>query len=149
MRSASCCKATRLSALDLSLSTVVSRDRMLGSMLDATENPPGLVAEIDVLAGERSRAISDISSATDPDFMPASLVGFNIDFIEDSLLVFSGLKSLPGASESVAENDRLRLDEPMKEAGEMDDWRSAIIDVNGGSRLSSFIDSREPSGCSV
>ena len=149
MRSASCCSATRRSALDLSLSTVVSRERMLGIILEVIENPLGLGADIKVVAGERSRNRSEASSATELKFGLDPLVGFNIDFMEDNLLVCSGLNSLTGTSESVAENDRFRLDGPRKEAGEMEDCRSLMIDANGGSLFSSFIESRLPKGCNV
>ncbi len=67
---------------------------MLGIMLDVIENPLGLGADINVLAGERNRNISGVSSVTELKFGLDPLVGFNIDLIEDSLLVFSGLNSL-------------------------------------------------------
>jgi hypothetical protein len=118
-------------------------------MLDVNENPLGLGADITVIAGEHILGGSDVSSVTEPKFGLDPLIGFNIDLIEDSLLVFSGLNSLAGASESVVENDRFRLDDVRNEAGEIDDCRSLMMDVNGGNLLSSDIESRLLNGCSV
>jgi len=148
MRSASCCKAARLSDLDLSVSAVASRECMLGIMLDVIENPLGLGADIKVAGGDCNLR-SAVSSVTEPQFRLDPLVGLRIDLIEDSLFVFSALNSLAGASESVAENDRFRLEEAIKDAGEPEDCRSLMMAVKGGSRLSSDIESRLVNGCNV